>query len=621
MSSKSIRRSRNRKHYWWRIAGIMLACSVLYYTPTVFSLMGTASLATVLEKMHDLYGIDFYALAFFTPVVYAAYVFGVKGAVSTALVSMLVLLPYAIFIDTYPSALFKPTAFAVILSAVGAVIAMLQKSDEQRQRNWRQLKCLYSIGKAAGEVASLDDFLTSAAELSRQAMPCPEETAVRITLRDRVFASITPGTDGGEVVEDLTVGGEVLGNIKIGYTRRGVCPGTDNDFPRTLAEILGGAVHRIELEQSLGGYYEQLEEMVEKRTKDLEQAQERLRLLSNTVKSSIDGITLANFNGNLTFANDASQRMWGYPAEEMVGMKIAQLYATAEFGLVEHEVVPASWTGTWNGELTAVRKDGSQFPAMVTTSPVYDEQGTAIAIVGVHRDITETRNIKDKLIRSERLAAVGELASGVGHELRNPLNVIRNCAYLLHLSLADKADEDILNTLKLLDRQIDVSNRIVTDLLDFTRIKPPALARVDLNRLVTESLSWVEVPQNVVVKASLDGNSPGAMIDSEQIGRAFANLISNAVQAISGKGELRISTGTENGCAWARFEDTGCGIPRENLDKLFEPLFTTKPKGIGLGLAISKRLIEQNKGTIEVESEVAKGTAFTVKLPAQKRRT
>ncbi len=621
MRNKRNRKSTGISPYLWHIAAITIACSILYYLPTIGGLLGWASLHTVLDRIHNLYGIDFYALVFFAPVVYAAYMLGVKGALITAFTAMLFLLPYTIFIDSYPSALFKPTAFAIILSAVGAVVAMLQKSDEQSRRSMKELKCLHDIGKAAEESPSFDEFLVSAVELSRQAMPCPAETKIRIVVRDKVFESPGPAEPSGKIAQDLVVGGEVLGNIEIYCSRNGSYLRQQNHFIKTLAERIGGAVRSIELEQSLQGYYEQLETMVEKRTKDLEQAQEQLRLLSNTVKSSIDGITLANLEGNLTFANEASQRMWGYSADELTQMKLSQLYSPSELNLVEKEIVPSSGANVWNGELVAVRKDGKEFPVLVTTSPVHDEKGQTIAIVGVHRDITETRNMKDKLIRSERLAAVGELASGVGHELRNPLNVIRNCVYLLHMTLADKADEETLNTLKLLDKQIDISNRIVTDLLDFTRIKPPALAKVDLNSLVKESLSWIEVPQNIAVTSDLDGGSPRVLADSEQIGRAFANIISNAVQAISGDGELRISTGTNNGYAWAKFEDTGCGIPEENLSKIFEPLFTTKPKGIGLGLAITKRLVEQNSGAIEVTSQVAKGTTFTVRLPTQKRRS
>jgi len=109
------------------------------------------------------------------------------------------------------------------------------------------------------------------------------------------------------------------------------------------------------------------------------------------------------------------------------------------------------------------------------------------------------------------------------------------------------------------------------------------------------------------------------MVDAEQVGRAFANIIANAVQSMTGKGELRLSTDIKGDHAWVKFEDTGCGISEENLDKIFEPLFTTKPKGIGLGLAITKRLIKQNKGTIKVTSEVNKGTAFTIRLPLESK--
>jgi signal transduction histidine kinase len=227
----------------------------------------------------------------------------------------------------------------------------------------------------------------------------------------------------------------------------------------------------------------------------------------------------------------------------------------------------------------------------------------------------DLEQVQEKLIRAERLAAVGELASGVGHELRNPLNVIRNCAYLLKMSLSEKGDEEALNTLKVLDKQIDIANKIVTDLLDFTRIRPPSLIRVDLNNLIKESLSWVTVPKDIAVTASLSIDSLQVRTDAEQISRVFANIISNAIQAMNGKGELKIESGAGDGFAWARFTDTGCGIPEENLEKIFEPLFTTRPKGIGLGLAISKRLVEQNGGRIEVSSDTARGSTFTVKLP------
>ena len=499
-----MRNKRNAKGIWagnhlWRIGIIMMVCFIVYYLPSFAGLGGWKSAQAALNQLHNFYGLDFYALVFFVPVVYAAYTIGVIGAVLTALIAMLFLFPYALILDSHPSALFRPTAFAIILSAVGAVVAMLQKSDEQRRRSMNELKCLYDIGRAAEESNNVDSFLSSVVELIPQAIKYQGETKVRITVRGRVFQS--PDFDESsnrKTAEDLVVGGEVLGSVEIYSTNGSPSLGKQNHLIKTLAERIGGAVHEIELEQSLNGYYEQLEDEVDRRTKDLEEAQE-------------------------------------------------------------------------------------------------------------------------KLIRSERLAAVGELASGVGHELRNPFNVIRNCVYLLNMTLDGKANEETLNTLKLLDQQVDISNRIVSDLLTFTRVQRPALAKVDLNGLVRESLSWVAVPEDITVLDDLTGGSAQTMVDAEQVGRAFANIVANAVQSMTGKGELRLSSGIDGDCVWVKFEDTGCGISEENLEKIFEPLFTSKPKGIGLGLAITKRLIEQNSGAIEVTSEVNRGTAFTVRLPLQNK--
>jgi signal transduction histidine kinase len=187
------------------------------------------------------------------------------------------------------------------------------------------------------------------------------------------------------------------------------------------------------------------------------------------------------------------------------------------------------------------------------------------------------------------------------------------------MSLSDKKDKEAVKTLAVLDKQIDITNRIITDLLDFTRITPPSPVRVDLKNIINESLSWISVPSQVNVKTSFNGNAT-VRTDPEQISRVFANIIANAVQAMNAMGgELSIETGEEGDFLSIKFGDSGCGIPAENLDKIFEPLFTTKPKGIGLGLAISKRLIEENGGTIEVTSQTGQGSTFTVKLPLEKR--
>jgi signal transduction histidine kinase len=501
---------KQKKKGFWKnkhlryIVAIMVLCSLIYYLPTIGYELGWTSLYDSLNGMHDFYGIDFLGLIFFAPVVYTAYILGVTPAILAALVAMLVLLPHAILYDNYPNALFKPTAFVIILSAVGAVVAMLQKSEAEHRQRMKEMKCLYDIGKATEESRSIDEFLDKVVALIPYAMQSPGETSIRITVHDQEHKS--PGFQKSirKITENLVISGEAIGMVEIYSTHDNPYLKKRNHLTKTLVERIGGAIRQLELEQSLRHYYGQLEEEVENRTKDLEQVQE-------------------------------------------------------------------------------------------------------------------------KLIRSERLAAVGELASGVGHELRNPLNVIRNCAYLLKMSLGEKDDQEALKTLDVLDKQIDIANKIVTDLLDFTRITPPSQVKVDIKNMVNESLSWITVPPHITVKSNLNGYSQSVRTDPEQIGRVFTNLISNAIQAMSvpaseKTSQLNIETGEADGFLFIKFQDNGCGITEENLDKIFEPLFTTKPKGIGLGLAISKRLVEQNNGKLEVTSQMGEGTTFTVKLPIEKRR-
>src|SRR4030043_187957 len=459
---------RNKKGLWANkhlryIIAIIALCAVVYYLPAISGRLGWIGVQDSLNNLHNLYGIDFLGLIFFAPVVYSAYVLGVIPSILTALVAMLILLPHAILIDTYPNALFKPTAFAIILSAVGAVVAMLQKSEQQHRQRIKEMKCLYDIGKAAGDSNSVDEFLGKAVTIIPQATQYPDETRVRITFHDQVYRTPNFQKLANKVAETLIVNGETIGIVEIYSSLDTPYLKKKNHLTKTLAERIGGAIRQVELEQSLRGYYEQLEKEVDIRTKDLEQVQE-------------------------------------------------------------------------------------------------------------------------KLIRSERLAAVGELASGVGHELRNPLNVIRNCAYLLNLALTEKSDEEASNTLKVLDKQIDIANIIVTDLLDFTRIRPPTQVKAEIKALLDESLSWLTIPEQVSVKVNLNGNSKLIKTDPEQISRVFSNIVSNAVQAMNGKtGEVNISTDSDDSYLSVIFQDTGCGIPEENMEKIFEPLFTTKPKGIGLG--------------------------------------
>jgi PAS domain S-box-containing protein len=226
----------------------------------------------------------------------------------------------------------------------------------------------------------------------------------------------------------------------------------------------------------------------------------------------------------------------------------------------------------------------------------------------------ELREAQEELVRKEKLAVMGQLAGSVGHELRNPLSVIGNSAFFLKMKL-DPADKIIRKHLGIIEENVLKTNNIISGLLGFSRTGAPLLAKTDINKDIVTILSGLEIPETITAQTILDETLPTVSVDVDQIQRAILNLILNAIQSMPDGGTLKIQTAQETGSIQISIQDTGKGIPKENLDSIFEPLFTTKPKGIGLGLVIVKNIIEGHGGSIHVQSEVGKGTIFTVSLP------
>ena len=244
--------------------------------------------------------------------------------------------------------------------------------------------------------------------------------------------------------------------------------------------------------------------------------------------------------------------------------------------------------------------------------------------------------VQEELVRKEKLAILGQLSGSVGHELRNPLGVMRNAVYFLRMVLSE-ADQTVRDYLGIIAAEIDNSQRIIGDLLDFARTKPPLRTEVSVSDLVGQGLEKCAIPENVTLSVDIPQTLPRVSVDTQQIGQLLQNLVMNAVQAMPDGGSVRIggremqnfrfqaaslesdtrSPMPEGDYVALSVTDTGEGIAHENMSKLFQPLFTTKPKGIGLGLVVCRNLAEANGGWIEVESEPGKGTTFTAALPVQ----
>lgn len=231
----------------------------------------------------------------------------------------------------------------------------------------------------------------------------------------------------------------------------------------------------------------------------------------------------------------------------------------------------------------------------------------------------ELRDAQDKLVRSEKLAVIGKLASSVAHEIRNPLGVMKNVLYYFNMLNLGKDNPDIKENLDILSQEIENSDKIISDLLEFSRVKKPTLRLEDVNVIVNEAVRRINVPANVKVVTELSSDLPNVEIDALQIQQVFYNIASNAIQAMDKGGVLNIKTRrSEDHFIEALFSDTGSGISEENLTKIFDPLFSTKTNGTGLGLSVVASIVEGHNGKIEIQSELGKGSLFTVKLPIKR---
>jgi len=232
------------------------------------------------------------------------------------------------------------------------------------------------------------------------------------------------------------------------------------------------------------------------------------------------------------------------------------------------------------------------------------------------RELTEAQ---EKLVRQEKLAVLGQLAGSVGHELRNPLGVINNAVYYLKMTQPD-VDEKISKYHAVIEQEVHNAEKIITDLLDFARVKSVDQELIAIPVLVQSVLARFLVPEYITTVLDLPADLQNILVDQRQMEQVLGNLTTNACQAMIEGGTLTIRAqpaALDDGQPAVRIQviDTGSGITAENLKKLFEPLFTTKARGIGLGLAVSRKLVEANGGRIDVQSEVGKGSTFTVYLP------
>jgi len=258
-----------------------------------------------------------------------------------------------------------------------------------------------------------------------------------------------------------------------------------------------------------------------------------------------------------------------------------------------------------------------------TYVPRYGADGKPDGIIGYFQNITERRKVEEALQKArernaqqEKLAAVGRLAGGVAHELRNPLAAMKNATYYLGMAI-ENPDPSVSEAISVVNREINRSDTIITSLLGLVRPARALQAEVDVSAVLRETLGALRPPAGVAVETSLDESLPAVVADPGQLSVVFGNIVRNAFDAMPAGGRLTVRSGLEGKWVVVAVADSGAGMPREVVDRLFEPFMTTKEGGTGLGLSVAKMLVDVSGGRIEARSEEGKGTVFTVSLPVK----
>jgi PAS domain S-box-containing protein len=362
-----------------------------------------------------------------------------------------------------------------------------------------------------------------------------------------------------------------------------------------------------------------------------------------TLAASLPEIVFeTDITGRLTYVNQRGLELTGYSQGELnKGPINFDFFAPKDVERAKINFANAMMTSTGtNNEYSLIRKDGTEFRAIIKGIPIKSGEKT-VGMRGIIIDITEQINAKQKLqeyseelerkvaersnelmdaqnrlLKAERFSAIGELAGMVGHDLRNPLCSIKNANYYIRRKSEPVLGVKEKEMLDIIDNSVSYANAIVNELVDYSREISLELDECTPKSLIGYQLLMIPFPAHIKVHDRTT-YEPKMWADVHKLERVFTNIMTNAIDAMPDQGNFEISSCQVGNNIEFKFKDSGCGMSEKTLSKIFTPLFTTKAKGMGFGLAICKRIIDAHEGNIKVDSTQGKGTTFTVTLPVE----
>jgi PAS domain S-box-containing protein len=407
----------------------------------------------------------------------------------------------------------------------------------------------------------------------------------------------------------LVAGEEKVGVLEV-LNKAGGEPFQEEDrlLLQSIAEEIAFAIHDAKLCDAKQALTAEIEKMHQFQTK--------------LIQTSNDGIIANDQSGNIIIFNEGAERILGYRKEEVIGkINVARLYPP---GLAQD--VRAKINSPEYGEVgrlihyetEALNKTGEQIPVELSAILIY-ENDHEVATVGFFRDLRERKQLQEKLLQSERLAALGHMAAHISHEVKNPLMVIGGLARRVLKSSGDNQQKNI-EQLKIIVDEIRRLEDFLIEVGSFAKLSETKKGVVNLNSLIQELALKLEASlheRNIKLSLNLDTKLPQVQFAPLHLSQVLLNIAKNSIEAMPAGGTLTFASGCHNDRVFVQISDTGEGIPDDIKEKVFEPFYSTKPQGSGLGLAISKTIIEAHQGKIEVASEPHKGTRVTIFLRAQ----
>jgi two-component system NtrC family sensor kinase len=348
--------------------------------------------------------------------------------------------------------------------------------------------------------------------------------------------------------------------------------------------------------------------------------EEKLRLIFDSIT---EGIAITNLDGTIVQLNETMVRMHGYDSkQELIGRNIFELIAEIDYARAKENLkraLEAEYVKDLVGYIFLTR-DGGEFDVELSATVLRDASGEAIGFIFISEDITERKRVEEQLLITDRLASIGELASGIAHELNNPLTSVIGFSQLL---LGKDILDDIREDVKVIYSEAQRAAEVMKNLLIFARRHAPVKQLVNINSIIEKVLTiraYEQRVENIQVITHLAPDLPETMADYFQLQQVFLNIIINAEHFMleaHKRGTLTITTQRVGSIIEASFTDDGPGIAKEHAGHLFDPFFTTKEvgKGTGLGLSICHGIITEHSGRIYAESELGKGATFVVELP------